>query len=172
MRLFVDGTDLRQLPELLQVVARFRFPLVSERWIEGRHARMHKFAKRAPHSSPTHLAFYSIQPRLRQMAQQMPREFESLANCCGLVPHAMRAVEASGLLQHPAVQWLMEQKSHRMNTRKLVDILFHVDSPTLFQNLPDSSSENQGVAQRPLGPGDIYLVHELLWLFAFFTKKG
>jgi hypothetical protein len=47
-----------QFPVLMRMAARFRFAMVTERWIEGRHAQIKSHLRAARHTSVVHTAFH------------------------------------------------------------------------------------------------------------------
>lgn len=145
---FVGGMSLADLPHLERLAARFKFPTISERWIEGRHALMHQSLRNAPHHSAQHVAFAGIQPSLRKVLRESPRMLTSLAQHCKGVRNPMAALTACGLRQHPSVQAMIDSAPsylsvNRRHRARLVELLYHVDLDTLYQDLGDNSESGE-----------------------------
>ena len=93
---------------------------------------------------------------------------------------AARAVIPLGLSKHPGIVDLLSQnvgstrELNRSQRRKVVDIIFHLDGPTLMKYLPSVSRPGD---DRPLAPPaglGIGRVYEQLWCKAagpFMKKK-
>ena len=156
MTLLVSGQRrLVELPFLCAMAARLRFASVTERWIEGRHARAKAVLGRAPHISATHYAFYGALPELEAMSRD-PALVARLAEHCAMVRNPWEAVRRMGLERHPAVRRLLQLPGGRKHvTRrsgpKLTEILYHTDAFTLHAPLPDDIRTRCG--GRPLGEG-------------------
>ena len=158
MTLFITRQrGLFDLPHLSTLVARLRWIAVVERWIESRHALMKRYICAAPHSSPAHLAFMGIQPPLRLLLEARPQSIYGLAKHCARVTTALACVKECGMWNHPVIEGLRDRlMSRRAINRtehgKVVEILYHVDGPTLHGPLPIEEEPEDGPPQGPAPP--------------------
>ena len=95
---FVNGSPLSELPFLARMAARFKFPTVSERWIEGRHSLIKRNLYGCPHASAVHVAYCGIQAVLRRLTQESPNFLTELAEFAKAARTPRRAVAISGIL--------------------------------------------------------------------------
>eukprot|EP00969_Alexandrium_andersonii_P356374 15446411-Alexandrium_andersonii.AAC.1 len=128
---------LAQLPAVLRVAARLRFVPIAERYVEGLHARAHRFAEVAPHHGPVHIAWLLALPRLREGLQEQPAEFlQTFADACSLARSLRVAVREFGFAQHPTILKLQadlpKADFSKAGRKTVVQVLFHVDPGTLF----------------------------------------
>lgn len=151
LTLFASGErGMSDLPALQMWAARFRFATVSERWIESRHALVKKGLRKAPRFSPAFVAFDGVKQQLREMLQHRPREImgEFAARCLECQSLA-NALESMGMANHPSVVRISREipPGKRMNLqrnyrREVTQIMYHIDSDTLFQDLPRELASN------------------------------
>ena len=144
MVLFSNGqAELGELPFLRKMAARLRFISVTERWIEGQHARAKAVLGRSPHIGAAHYAFYGSLAHLQSVSRN-PEAFASLVERCAEVSNPWAAIDRMGLGRHPAVQRLMAAGARStMSWRfpgQLAQIIYHVDSFTLHAPSPTSTS--------------------------------
>lgn len=132
---------LSELPRLMQAVAAFRFVPIAERWVESLHASAKKHLLTAPHYSPVHLAWKSIQTRLRHtFSDQAAAKVTRFAGLCNEVKNPLRALKRMGFWRHPGVQSRLQSElgSVRGFSRHLrpwaVQLLYHADMATIFQD--------------------------------------
>ena len=154
---FVQGAPLNELLFLKQMAARFFFAMVSERWIEGRHARTTKTFQLAPHSGPRMLAFTLIHEQLKERLRAEPELLTQFAACCSRVRNSQQGVHAMGLSKHPAVQKILQSRIGRRGEQfeskhrdALTKVLFHLDPFTLYSPLPEVSEQSPS-EQSPSG---------------------
>lgn len=95
--LFSQGRPLSELCFLERMAARFKFAMISERWIESRHALLKRTLYGCPHSSAVHVAYCGMQPMLRKHIQMDPQFLVQLVSHCKAVRTPKRAVSASGI---------------------------------------------------------------------------
>ena len=90
---FVNGTLRREdSPLLMRICARWRFALVVERWIEGRHALMKALLRPVRHASAVHIAYTQCLRKLLSMCEADADFIHDLADCCSRVRNANEAV--------------------------------------------------------------------------------
>jgi hypothetical protein len=141
---FVCGEDLSALPLLERMAARFKFAMVTERWVESLHAQNKKALDGVPHGGAVHVAFHGIQKPLRDMLRNgVVDDIEALVNCCQEARNPRGCLAVTGLMKHPTVKRLLDAKGgrtrelHLSDRSSVVRLLYHVDSATLYQDLPD-----------------------------------
>ena len=132
VRLFASGQrDLSQMPALQLWAAKFKFPPITERWIESRHALTKKTLALSPHVTMLHVAFHGIMEPLRVCLQQRPEAIRELASQSVTCRNPVLAIKAVGLWRHPAVVALRSVVPFKMLNRKhapaLTEIIFHAD---------------------------------------------
>jgi hypothetical protein len=138
---FVAGSQLVELPLLEGLVARFKFVSVVERWIEGRHAVVKQIFRTAPNASALHLGFMLSLPHVKSLLLRAePGLLETLGNHCINMKTSWKALRMLGLWHHPGVQALLtslgnKRSLSREGRAKIVEIIFHVDGPTLMQTM-------------------------------------
>jgi hypothetical protein len=154
---FINGEELSRLPLLERMCAIMKFSMVAERWIESRHALIRKDLRRAPHHSVLHIAYCGIQHLLRTLLNSQPEFLNELTMLCTQARNPMMAVQSAGFLKHPVVQHLLSKETRRdlgRNCRReLVELLYHVDSLTLYQDVPDSEPFHLPPPGPPQDPG-------------------
>ena len=162
MRIFAQGdTALDDLPSLLQVAAAMRFPTISERWIESRHALVHQNLRGAPHASACHVAYTGIQPTLRKILKESPSFLQTLAAHCKVVRNPWQALRATGLVHHPVVAEMIKMDAGRVTNisrgyrQQVVQVIYHADAQTLFQDLGHVSLLPPGDDDDDQGPGGV-----------------
>eukprot|EP00969_Alexandrium_andersonii_P115275 5098203-Alexandrium_andersonii.AAC.1 len=64
------------------MAAKFRFIPVAERFIEGVHARVHKFVDVAPHHGPVHIAWKLVYAQLKRLMVLQPDALPAFARFC------------------------------------------------------------------------------------------
>ena len=147
MTAFVNGEDPRNLPLLLRMMARFRFILTSERWVEALHAANKHWLSTAHHAGAVHVAFRSCLPVLKARLEHDPGCFHALADHCMNTRNIVECLKTIGFELHPRVREILatEKKSslHRKYLKELMRMIYHVDPRTLYQDLPD---------KLPIGP--------------------
>ena len=136
---FATGNaELDAFPELQAFVAPFRFALISERWIEGRHALAKRVLDGATNAGAVHLAFHTIMRPLQQMLTAEPTAFAELTEAC-------RSRE-TGLHRHPTVARMVKLsgqcKAFRKGNKNCVAVLYHVDRETLFREMMPHRNDN------------------------------
>ena len=136
---------LHDLPVLLPWAARFRFTPIAERWVEGLHASAKRHARAAPHAGPVHLAFESSLPFLQEWLSENAHHnaLQVLAQHCSATKTLHACLGAVGLLQHPVTQQKIEACGGVRHLSKrarpeCIEVLFHCDSGSHFQRMPDS----------------------------------
>ena len=130
---------LDMLLALQKLAARLKFPTISERWVESRHAIMKRYLMSSPHASAMHLVYTGVLPLLRQTFTEDPDAFASLAQMCTSARTPRRCLEALGLKHHAAVQRLLQGTPtknvlDRDYKPALVEIIYHCDRETLYQD--------------------------------------
>ncbi|CAE7765568.1 unnamed protein product [Symbiodinium sp. CCMP2592] len=139
MTAFVRGEPLSNLALLKTHASKFKFVPISERWVESRHALIKRHLRKCTHASALHVAFMSCQSLLRDIFQNMPHEFERLVLLCELTKNPLLALQSVKLHWHPQVQRVLQtsQKELARSYRPwVIELLYHVDKATLFQDLP------------------------------------
>eukprot|EP00974_Lingulodinium_polyedra_P015013 1452633-Lingulodinium_polyedra.AAC.1 len=153
---FINGENLCRLPLLERMCGRFKFSPVAERWIESRHALIRKQLRLAPHASVLHLAHSAIQPMLRDQLRFHPHFLDELKKFCMQARNPLTAVRSAGFLHHPVMQYLLSVESrrslNRVFRRPIIELLYHVDSHTLYQELPDFDFPDEDGQPPPAPP--------------------
>ena len=154
LQAFAAGVSRDSVPLVLQHAARLRFIVVSERWIEGRHALSQKTFARARHHAPPLMGLAIHMSDIRAVLETAPSALLGLAAHAASVRTPLLAVEALGLRGHPVVQRLLDgvppakQARVTIKARKqIVEAIYHCDGPTLFDTY-----ELPHVPQRPDWP--------------------
>ena len=141
LTLFRDGQPLPDLPLLEGHVSKMKFCMAVERWIESRHALAKKHYSNVPVAKALHLAFHIVMPILRRIVLDKEGfEMQILADCCYETRTSLKTLEVFGMLEHPTIQRFLEGHAKRELDRSgrgtVVEVLFHVDGPTLMMPLP------------------------------------
>ena len=158
MSAFVRGEPLSNLPLLQSYAAKFKFVPVSERWVESRHALIKRHLRKCTHASALHVAFMSCQSLLRDIFQNMPHEFERLVLFCELTKSPLQALQSVRLHWHPQVQRVLQTNRAQLGRSYrpwVIELLYHVDWATLFQDLPSDGGfvpDNSDDSPGPPGP--------------------
>ena len=157
---FISGDSLDSVPFLRHMAGVLAFAPVSERWVEGLHARSHKSFRAAPHASPVHMAFHSVLRELTDRLQQNPQQLEHFAAMCMKVRSAPLAIEEVGLRHHPGIARLANLGRQggfhaRCFHKRCVEILYHVDGLSLHAPWPQGAAPpgQSPPPTRPGGPG-------------------
>ena len=110
MLLFVRGErSLTDLPHLQLWATRFRFT-VAARWIESRHALVHKTLARVPRFSPAHLALEGASEHVVNLFRQQSEQLEQSAELCKENTTILKAAATAGVKWHPGVMALVHQE--------------------------------------------------------------
>ena len=136
---FISGEPLCNLAFLRRFAAKYKFVSVCERWIESRHALLGRHLRKATHVSAQHVAFSGCQHVLRELLLHKPHELNQLVQLCDFTRSPGSALQAVNLHYHPSVRRIMlEDRSQLARKYRpwVVELLYHVDRKTLFQNLP------------------------------------
>jgi hypothetical protein len=146
--------DLHALPLLSKLAAKCRFALVAERWVEALHAANKHHFEGAPNAGAVHLAFLSM---LKPMEAAIDSDANSLAlmgRYCNETRNERIALVEMGFIMHPRIQQFIRDEAGRTTAlaRKhrpaVIEILYHIDSNTLFQDLPDIVVAGLDMSQR------------------------
>jgi hypothetical protein len=156
MSRFAAGAVSReQCPTIIYYAAIFRFATVSERWIEGRHAQAKSNLRSARCHGIVHIAFTGSFTHIRKLVMS-PASIDKFAEHCLEVRRPRDAIYACGLNKQPAFRCIEEEvsKAWKLDTlfrAMLVEILFHIDSFTLFQKVGghDAGDGGGGKQVRP-----------------------
>ena len=156
MSRFAAGAVSReQCPTIIYYAAIFRFATVSERWIEGRHAQAKSGLRSARCAGIVHIAFTGSFTRIKKLVMS-PGSVDKFAELCLEVRRPKLAIYASGLNKHPAFVCIEQEvskvwKLNEVFRTMLVEILFHIDSFTLFQKVGghDAGDGGGGKQVRP-----------------------
>ena len=136
---YAQGAPLASVPTVELLACKGRFITITERMIEGVHAKVTKDIAAAPHHSAAHVAYMSIRQQLSACLVKSPSNtqwFRDFADCCSQVRNLSHAVQRLGFDGHPLLQSLMQRatingKKHR---KAIVQVLYHCDGHTLFQD--------------------------------------
>ena len=98
---WLDGESLSELPHMSAFVGKLRFAFSVERTIEGEHAAIHHFIRKAPHHT---VAYVSLARRLPHIKAKLaaPSFFEDLSAMLESVRNPKLVVCQLGLGQHSA----------------------------------------------------------------------
>lgn len=136
LRLFAAGAARTTLPVLMRFMARFRFALTSERWIEALHAAARHFLTYAHHAGPAHIGFHSVLPVIRKRLERDKSILDDLARHCTEIRNLRMCLHKFGLSKKPEAELLLGRSgSERVNKRgvqRATRILYHVDRATLY----------------------------------------
>ena len=155
---FLSGASLQSCPSLQMVAAKLRFVSVVERRVEGLHAQVHMHLKH--HVSLVHINFHCILPQLHILLNEQPTALQDLARHFQVARNLPLALSKLGLDHHPSIVELQHRwrDPHRSQAESLLKrngvlpVIFHVDGPTLFQDL----SQFQALLQ----PGHLALAED------------
>ena len=101
---YARGESLLALPKLEVLVAKTRFAMVVERWIESRHAWVGRIFRGAPHASALHVGFHLLMPTIRSMLKDGGQDaLLSLSAHCQESRSAAKALARCGLEEHPVI---------------------------------------------------------------------
>ena len=100
---FLAGENLSELPLFSAFVGKLRFAFSVERGIEGEHASIHHFIRKAPCHT---VAYVSLKRRLPEFKQRLkdPVFFEKLSVTLDKIRNPKLVVDALGLSQHSGCQ--------------------------------------------------------------------
>ena len=108
------------------------------------HAQNNQALDGVPHGGAVHVAFHGIQKPLRDMLRNgVVDDIDALVNCCQEARNPRGCLAVTGLMKHPTVKRLLDAKGgrtrelHLSDRSSVVRLLYHVDSATLYQDLPD-----------------------------------
>ena len=133
---------LSDLPVLEWFCACFRFSLTSERWVEALHAVSARVSASAHNFGPVHLGFHTVLGPLRERLGNDASVLQALADAAVSVRNPLQCLRHFGLMGHPGTQELIQassgsmQQMNKNNRGKMIDILFHTDSLTLYSDQP------------------------------------
>ncbi len=134
-----DGEiDFSHSNVLTRMVSRFMFVLLSERWVESRHAIANKYLGEARNAGVVHLGFTMMQPYLR-MELVPPEALTLYAKLCSSVRNPLLILRASGLCWHPRIQEIVRKlgtkygQMNKKHRKDLIRVIFHLDSYTLYR---------------------------------------
>ena len=176
-------------PALHGLASRSCFVMVTERWIESRHAISSRFLRTAPHATATHLPFHIVMSELRAMLRDASRENRAkimmkLADAAQSVHSLPLALQQCGLWMHPTLERELVHLKKREVGRSLrplvTQIFFHSDAATLHQSLPHlpapapimniAPALNIGKVDMPTSGGGLY--NTLLCKYALQHLEG
>ena len=138
---FLSGRPLEECQDLHLQAARMRFVSIVERKVEGLHAQVHMHLKH--HVSLVHINFHAMLPRLNALLASSPRALQDISQHFADARDLLPTLKRLGLDQHPGVLELQNVWRHSQRSRTeamlksngVLPIIFHVDGPTLFQDL-------------------------------------
>ena len=172
--LFISGCPLLELSYLARMAGRFRFVLISERWVESLHALNNKYLGYGPNTGVLHLVFHNVLLPLQRALDNDPNVFLRLAHHASFARNAPSAAAYLGFWNHPAMKKIVSRYQaknrnssiDRQNHGNVVRILYHTDCETLFRTLPPVT-DSSGGGPPPGGPGGEYVragnVEDELW---------
>ena len=151
---FIAGRDLASLVLLAKCANRCEFAPISERWIEAQHSLVKRSLYGRPHASAVHVAYVGVQKALRKHMMENPGFLPELAKCVHTVRTPQLALQGSGLWLHPMVQKLLSAEPlpaalDRQYRPRVVEVLYHVDGDSLFQDLADFHESPQAPPAPP-----------------------
>jgi hypothetical protein len=133
--------ELAELPTLQVMAGKFLFTTVAERWVESLHATAKQLLKSAPHHSAQHLAWHLAKPHIeRIVCDGRPGGLQEFAAVAQRVRSPRLALVHSGPMLHPDVCAFVTgntgnmRELSRLKRKWVVELLFHVDANTLFQD--------------------------------------
>eukprot|EP00971_Amphidinium_carterae_P348632 6490600-Amphidinium_carterae.2 len=132
---YMAGRALKELPELLQAIAAFRFLPTAERNIEGQHAIVHRKIAGKPNAGPGFVAWQQAKHDLLERFRS--GTIEPLAIACAQTSSLGNVCRVFGFMQHPVTQnALMRHIRMRDAVRKegsaLQQMLLRADPTTIF----------------------------------------
>jgi hypothetical protein len=136
---------LPALPLLSNLAAKCRLALVAERWVESLHAANKHHFEGAPNAGAVHLAFLTM---LKPMESAIESDANSLAlmgKYCNDTRNERTALVEMGFIMHPQIQKFIRNSSGkttclaRKHRPAIIELLYHIDAMTLFQDLPNPS---------------------------------
>jgi len=140
---FISGVDVHMLPELERWLAKMRFALVVERWIESRHSILSRIFAKCPSAGPLHLGLHWVKESSRKIIDRGSKEvFDALAEACSYNRTAVQVLQNFGFRNHPVIVKLVRENANRhwhLNTKnrnKVVEVLFHCDGHSLMRRFP------------------------------------
>lgn len=132
--------DLDVLPMLHLHASKSLFTMVTERWIESRHALTKRHLATAPHASCVHVAWSMVLSSLRRHWSSNGRGLGELAACMTHTRNNVVALQTVGLYRHPSVQAILQDSQgkktplHHIACSLVKSIIFHVDGGTMFRD--------------------------------------
>ena len=110
------------LPLLFSFVARTRFVLVVERWVESRHSIVSRIFRDAPHASPLYLGYFVI----RQVSDQLldncsTATLQALGEACSACRTSRKALMQFGFTQHPGIRGLLQETESQTDSLTVTD---------------------------------------------------
>ena len=145
------------------------FAFVTERWVEGLHARSRRWLEAAPHASAVQLAFHGMQSELQEMLRDNPESFATYAAKCSEAKNVVLGIESLGFEMHPVVTAVGIKTNRNVARTKLrgtlIKVIYHVDPETMYNELPPyerppDRSGGPGPAPGAAAPRDSDGVHD------------
>ena len=125
--LYVEGEDIRLLPELQEFLAELRFGFGSERLVEGGHARVHMANIGRRHRTE---AMDSLALRMGEIeATLTSADVTSLLECLQAARNPRSLIHELGLAKHPSLQTGEEMNSWDPCYRLVV---YHADAFSMY----------------------------------------
>ena len=132
-----EDIDVGFCPLLVEWAARFKFIMVSERWIEAQHSITNKLLSNARHGGVANLAFAAVFGVLTELLKD-PKIMEDMMQHSASVRNPRLAFEAMGLQWHPGVLELLSRKPKNCSKCRpdVIKILYHCDNLSMFSDGP------------------------------------
>ena len=134
----LEGAPVSEQPSLMKYLARWKFIMIAERFIEGCHAALKKHMRSAPHHGPAFVAWSTVSGVVAEtLAVSDPHQIlRPFAEACQHVRNPLLAAKALGFEHHPVVKELVRQLTpagaNRSGAQSIKEVIYHCDGPTLF----------------------------------------
>ena len=111
MKVFAQGqTNMLDLDELARVAAKFHFTMITERWVESRHAISQRVLRGAPNAGAVHLAYSGVIQSIRWILKTGNREtISSFIDCFARSNNIVAALTSLGFQQHPKISDMLKR---------------------------------------------------------------
>eukprot|EP00959_Pyramimonas_sp_CCMP1952_P029107 610337-Pyramimonas_sp.AAC.1 len=145
---FINGSE--PSPILERIMAQLRFISVIEVPAERVHAVISKSIRVAPNHGPVHVALSQHAPLIEDWLKQYPEKLGDFGALLDTVRRPIDCIRVLGFSMHPGVVHMrsLVDRESKLNrnpwSKKLVRILYHCDSGTLFQNYVLRSADAPG----------------------------
>jgi hypothetical protein len=133
------------------------FPLTTDRYVEALHAGSRQSLISAPHAGAVHVAFFAAAQGIEEAFEYDPvSALGGLADACSEARNVLKGLKKCGLIRHPGVIKYFagnpRRQIHYEGRKGMIEIIYHLDRPTLYGDVPEALIGFDGFDAPPPGP--------------------